>query len=276
MSVAAEVRTETALPEQLAVLLGGTPALRVATGSEMASAAEDLGVGPALLARVAAGDGTGWLRLYSPRPTVGFSRRDTREPGYPDAVAAAVDQGFQAAVRAPGGRAAAYHRSTLCFDLVLPDRGGDPVTRLAALGQVLAAVLVTQGVDARVGPVPDEYCPGRFSVNGAGAGKLVGTAGRRVRGALLLGGSIVVSDPVPLRRVIAAVYPFLGVRCDPHSVGAATDFGFTGSVAAMQTAVLAVLGTAAELRPSTLPPPAGAVPAGAVPDPADLPGPARS
>lgn len=254
MSVAAEVPTRTALPTQLAVLFGGVPTLRVVTGSERTSAAADLAIGPALLTRVGAGAPEAWLRLYQPVPTVGFSRRDTREPGYRSAVAAAQGLGFEPAVRAPGGRAAAYHRSTLCFDLVLPDRGADPVQRLAALGGVLVAVLVGLGVDARLGPVPDEYCPGRFSVNGGGTGKLVGTAGRRVRGALLLGGSIVVADPEPLRQVIAAVYPALGVTCDPDTVAAATDFGFEGTVARVQSALLEVVGTATALSTADLPP----------------------
>ncbi|GAA2001580.1 lipoate--protein ligase family protein [Nakamurella flavida] len=254
MTVTAEVGSGTALREQLAVLLGGAPELRVAAGSEMTSAAADLAVGPTLLTHVAAGDGAGWLRLYSPAPTVGFSRRDAREPGFADAVAIAADQGFQSAMRAPGGRAAAYHRSTLCFDLVVPDRGADAVARLAALGEVLAAVLRGRGVDARVGPVPDEYCPGRYSVNGGGRVKLIGTAGRRVRGALLLGGSIVVADAAPLRAVIGAVYPALGLHCDPESVGAAADLGFVGSVEDMQAALLATLGTATGLRPAALPP----------------------
>lgn len=248
MTAAAEVSDDTGLRTQLGVLLGDVPALRVVTGSEMTSAAADLAVGPALLGQVAADPTAGWLRLYQPLPTVGFSRRDTRETGYPAAVAAARALGFESAVRAPGGRAAAYHRSTVCFDLVLPDRGADPVQRLAALGHVLVAVLVRLGVDARLGPVPDEYCPGRFSVNGGGTGKLVGTAGRRVRGALLLGGSVVVADPEPLRQVIAAVYPALGVSCDPGTVAATTDFGFDGTPATMTAALLDTLAAAADQR----------------------------
>lgn len=249
-----DVRPDTALPAQLAVLLGDVPAVRVVVDSEMDSAAADLAVGPALLGRVGAGAAEAWLRLYRPQPTVGFSRRDTREPGYPHAAELARELGFAPAVRAPGGRAAAYHRSTLCFDLVLPDRGSDPVGRLAALGAVLVSVLRGQGVDARLGSVPDEYCPGRFSVNGGGTGKLVGTAGRRVRGALLLGGSMVVADPEPLRNVIAAIYPALGVRCDPRTVAAATGFGFTGSPATMLTALLSSLAGSVDLVDSALPP----------------------
>jgi lipoate-protein ligase A len=186
-------------------------------------------------------------------PTVGFSRRDSREAGFERAAAAAAGLGFEPAVRAPGGRAAAYHRSTLCFDLVLPDRGADPVQRLAALGAVLTRVLVDLGVDARLGPVPDEYCPGRFSVNGGGRGKIVGTAGRRVRGALLLGGSIVVTDAAPLRQVIDAVYRELGVSCDPRTLCGATDFGYVGSIPALAQALSHALSEWVTLVPADLP-----------------------
>ncbi len=251
MTVTAEVgSTDQA---QLRALFGDTTVLRFVPDSDLPSAAADLAVGPALLRRVATHPGEAWWRVYRPLPTVGFSRVDSRSPGYAAAVAAATARGFACAVRAPGGRAAAYHRSTLCFDLVLPDRGEDPVQRLAALGAVLTGALVACGVDARLGPVPDEYCPGRFSVNGGGTGKLVGTAGRRVRGALLLGGSVVVADPEPLRDVIDVVYRALGVTVDPGTVAAATDFGFTGTPASMLGHLAGWLSEAVELRPAVLP-----------------------
>lgn len=253
MRVAAEVGSPATPAEQLAVLVGDALVLHVVQDIDLPSAAADLAVGPALLRRVGDGCGEAWLRLYQPAPTVGFSRRDTREAGFAEAAAAAVELGFEPAVRAPGGRAAAYHRSTLCFDLVLPDRGADPVRRLAALGGLLTSVLVGLGVDARLGPVPDEYCPGRFSVNAGGRRKIVGTAGRRVRGALLLGGSVVVSDPEPLRQVIAVVYRALQVGCDPETVGAAADFGLTGDMSGLVGALSTTLSQALTLQPAALP-----------------------
>jgi octanoyl-[GcvH]:protein N-octanoyltransferase len=249
----AGVRTGAALHERLSTLFGQTRVLQVVPDSELASAAADLTVGPALLHRVGADSSQAWFRVYRPLPTVGFSRVDSRSPGFAAAVVAATARGFASAVRAPGGRAAAYHRSTVCFDLVLPDRGDHPVGRLAALGAVITAALVDCGVDARLGPVPDEYCPGTYSVNGGGTGKLAGTAGRRVRGALLLGGSIVVSDAEPLRAVIAAVYTALGVPCDPDTVAAATDFGFTGTPASLVDALCGLFAGSVDLRPAVLP-----------------------
>lgn len=215
-------------------LLGGVDKLFVAADSDLGTAALDLAVGPALLRSVvrmhsvARTPSTGWLRTYRPVPTVGFSRRDARAPNYSRATAVAREHGFQPAVRSPGGRAAAYHRSCLCFELVLPDAAERaPAQQMSALGELVAGVLCDLGVDARVGEVPGEYCPGRFSINAAGVVKIVGTAGRRVRGAILLGGSIIVADADPIRAVLAEVYPALGLTVDPATVAAATDFGCT-------------------------------------------------
>lgn len=207
-------------------LLRGVDELFVAADSDLGSAAADLAVGPALLRMVAGTPSTGWLRMYRPVPTVGFSRRDSMAPSYSRAAATARAHGFEPAVRSPGGRAAAYHRSCLCFELVLPDAGErNPVEQISALGDLVAGVLRQLGVDARVGEVPGEYCPGRFSVNAGGNKKIVGTAGRRVRGAILLGGSIIVADADPIRAVLAEVYPELALPLDPATVASAVDVG---------------------------------------------------
>jgi lipoate-protein ligase A len=242
-------------------LLGGVDALLVAADSDLGSAALDLAVGPALLRAVtdlrsvSGTSSTGWLRMYRPVPTVGFSRRDSKVPNYSRAVIAARGHGFEPAVRSPGGRAAAYHRSCLCFELVLPDSGErGPAQQMSALGDLVAGVLRDLGVDARVGEVPGEYCPGRFSVNAGGVAKIVGTAGRRVRGAILLGGSIIVADAAPIRAVLSDVYPALGLPLDPATVAAATDFGCTVENAdAVADALVSALGTHSRVSHAPLP-----------------------
>ena len=237
------------------VLLGGVDRLVVAADSDLGSAGADLAVGPALLQTVAGTPSTGWLRMYRPVATVGFSRRDTMAANYFQAVASAEGHGFQPAVRSPGGRAAAYHRSCLCFELVLPDAGDrNPVQQISALGDVVAGVLRDLGVDARVGEVPGEYCPGRFSVNAGGVAKIVGTAGRRVRGAILLGGSIVVDNAEPIRAVLGDVYLALGLPVDLSTVTSAVDVGCTvNDVDAIGAALVAALAPAADVSPAPLP-----------------------
>lgn len=255
MTVAQAPWRATSVVQARALLLAGVAELRVAVDADLGSAAADLAVGPALLRTVAGSTGTGWLRTYRPAPTVGFSRRDTLAQGYSPAVAAAQQHGFDTAVRAPGGRASAYHRTSLCFELVLPDSGErSPVQQISALGELLAGMLREQGVDARVGEVPGEYCPGRFSVNTGGRRKIIGTAGRRVRGALLLGGSIIVEDADPIRDVLAAVYAALELPLDPRTVASLADAGGSGDAAEVGRALVAALTRGVPTIPTSLPP----------------------
>jgi hypothetical protein len=79
------------------------------------------------------------------------------------------------------------------------------------------------GVDARVGPVPREFCPGEFTVNARGAVKLVGTAQRVLRHASLLAASVAVDGADRLRAVLVDVYSALELDMDPATVGSVAD-----------------------------------------------------
>jgi hypothetical protein len=74
-------------------------------------------------------------------------------------------------------------------------------------------------VDARVGAVPGEYCPGAFSVNARGTAKLVGTSQRITRDAWLFSSLIMVSGEERVRPVLTEVYAHLGQPFDPASAG---------------------------------------------------------
>jgi len=165
------------------------------------------------------------LRLYRPAPTVAFGRLDALRPGYRAAVAAARTHGFEPVLRAPGGHAVAYHEGCLGIDEVLGE--ADPIAgmhdRFASSGERLAGALRTLGVDSRVGRVPDEFCPGDFTVNARGAVKLVGTAQRVVRHASLLAASVVVHDARSIREVLRDVYEALELSWDPHTAGGVAD-----------------------------------------------------
>ncbi|MFN0282396.1 MAG: lipoyl protein ligase domain-containing protein [Kineosporiaceae bacterium] len=199
-----------------------TPLVVLRTPDGMAPL-DDVALGPALLTRAQADpDGAPVLRLAWPRPTLAFSRLDTLAPGWPDALAAARAHGFEPVVRQRGGRAAAYHEGCLLLDLVSPDR--DPRSgiraRYVAGAAVLAGALADLGLDARVGAVPGEYCPGDFSVSSGGRVKLAGTAQRVVRGAWLLSSMLVVRGADRLRAVLGDVHHALALDWDPASVGA--------------------------------------------------------
>lgn len=185
-------------------------------------------MGLALL-RAAAAERTDWLRCYRPPPTAGFTGLDRLAPGYRRASEVAVSHGFEPVRRGPGGRMAAYHRESLCIDVVLADSGScaltlDPWAGLAALALRLVELLRRCGIDARAGQVDGEYCPGRFSVNVDGRVKLAGTAARRVHGATLLSSVLVVDDVEPIRTVTTNVYGAMPFPFKPATVGGAVEY----------------------------------------------------
>jgi octanoyl-[GcvH]:protein N-octanoyltransferase len=179
----------------------------------------------ALVERVNEGALGPLLRLYRPAPTLAFGRLDALRPGFAAAAAAAREHGFEPVVRAPGGHAVAYHEGCLVVDELHP--ADDPIAgmqeRFAQSSEVLATALRELGVDARVGRVPREFCPGAFTVNARGAVKLVGTAQRVVRRASLLAASVAVRDADALRGVLADVYRALALDWDPATSAGVAD-----------------------------------------------------
>jgi octanoyl-[GcvH]:protein N-octanoyltransferase len=185
----------------------------------------EVAVAHALVERVNEGAFERVLRVYRPSATVAFGRLDALRPGFGEAAAAARSHGFEPVLRAPGGHAVAYHEGCLGIDEVVGEQ--DPIAgmhdRFAASGSLLAGALRALGVDARVGRVPGEFCPGEFTVNARGAVKLVGTAQRVLRHASLLAASVAVSGADSLRSVLRDVYAALELDWDPATVGAVGD-----------------------------------------------------
>jgi octanoyl-[GcvH]:protein N-octanoyltransferase len=184
--------------------------------------AMELAVAHAMVRRAASGEVKEALRIYRPAvPVVVFGRRDTHQPGFEAAVRSARNAGFEPLVRAVGGRPVAYTTESLVIDHVkheqLAPEGLE--TRFKRFGLMYADVLREFGIDARVGAVPGEYCPGAHSVNARGVVKLVGTGQRVVRNAWLFSALIVVGDDALLQPLLADVYRHLDLPFDPVSVG---------------------------------------------------------
>jgi octanoyl-[GcvH]:protein N-octanoyltransferase len=183
----------------------------------------DVALGPLLL-RQGLGDARDILRIYSPAPTAAFSRRDTLRPGYQRAAEAVRHLGFDPVVRPQGGSLAAYHRGSVVIDHVhrAAQTSPDPVERFQRFAAMHATMLAGLGADARIGPVPGEYCPGEYSIN-AGGVKVVGSAQRVTRDGWLFSTVIQVSGTALLREVHTAAYSELGYDFDPGTVGALED-----------------------------------------------------
>ena len=223
-------------------------------GSAGADPALDVALPHALLGLVAAGHRGPVLRSYRPRPTVAFGRRDSFLAGFPDAVAAAKRREFTPVVRGAGGRAAAYDEGCLVLDLIMP--AADSMTgiqaRFSVEAELQARALRGLGVDARVGEVPGEYCPGEFSVNARGQTKLIGAAQRIVRGAWLLSSVVVVEPAAAIRAVLEDVYAALGLEWDPATTGSVADEAPGVSIEAIRDALLGEYAQRETLAPASL------------------------
>jgi octanoyl-[GcvH]:protein N-octanoyltransferase len=223
-------------------------------GSAGADPALDIALPNALLALVADGRRGPVLRSYRPRPTVAFGRRDGFLPGFASAAAAASRRGYTPVIRGAGGRAAAYDEGCLVFDVVMPaaDSTAGIQARFSDEAQRQAHALRSLGVDARVGEVPGEYCPGEFSVNARGETKLVGAAQRIVRGAWLLSTVVVVQPAGALRAVLEDVYSELGLEWDPATAGSVADEVPGTAVEEVRDAILAQYAARTSLIPRAL------------------------
>jgi octanoyl-[GcvH]:protein N-octanoyltransferase len=171
--------------------------------------------------RVAAGELPETLRIAHPGTTVAFAKRDVVAPGYEAAVRAAREHGFEATLRLAGGRAAIFHDGTMEIGHAVPDdepRAGIH-ERFRQTAERLARALGTLGVDARVGEIAGEYCPGRYSVNARGAAKLAGIGQRIVAGGSHTGVVLVVSGGQRVNDVLRPVYAALQIPWEPQVSG---------------------------------------------------------
>jgi octanoyl-[GcvH]:protein N-octanoyltransferase len=222
-------------------------------------AARSTAIARAVLMRVAAGELPPTFRIHRPGRILAFSKQDAASPGFPDAVRAARALGFEPVVRLAGGRAAVYHEQTLALSWAVPDRRPSARTeaRFRELAELLREALSDLGVDARVGEVPREYCPGAWSVNARGATKLAGTGQRLIAGAAHRGAVIVVAAGDLVRDALVPTYEALALDWDPATAGSVEDEVARVTTAQVQDGIIARLAeryelAEAELDPETL------------------------
>jgi lipoate-protein ligase A len=208
-------------------------------------------VSRAILTRVAADELPATMRVHRPAREVAFGRQDVAAPGYPAAREAARAAGFAPVERLAGGRAAVFHEGTIAFARAFPDPEPPKRTyeRFMEMAKLVADALRRMGVDARIGEVPGEYCPGAYSVNAKGRRKLSGIGQRMIRGAAHVGGVIVVSGEDLVRDALVPVYQALDLEWDPGTSGSiAAELGRDVTVDEAIEAVVAELGAAHDLE----------------------------
>jgi lipoate-protein ligase A len=178
-----------------------------------------------ILQRVAAGNLPPTIRIHRPGDEVAFGRQDVASPGYEAAAEAARGAGFAAVERLAGGRAAVFHRGTIAIARAYRDPQPPKRTyaRFEEMAGLIADTLRGVGVDARVGEVPGEYCPGAYSVNALGATKLAGIGQRMIRGGAHMGGVVVASGGREIARVLEPVYRALELDWDPATSGSVSE-----------------------------------------------------
>ena len=212
--------------------------------------AYDTAVSRAQLVAVGEGGGPAALRLYEPGDAVAFSLLDRVQPGFREAVAEARARGFDALLRLAGGRAAVFTRETLGFAWCIsdPEPRAHIGERFEEIAATIAAALRRLGVDARVGAVPGEYCPGDHSVNARGQTKLMGVGQRIVKGAAHVGGVLVLGKSARIRDVLVPVYERMGFAWNPATVGSLEDEVGVVARAAVLDALLAELAKRHEIE----------------------------
>lgn len=189
------------------------------------------------------------VRVWQPPKQVVFGRRDAREDGYDDAVAAAQDRGFPTVERETGGRAVAYTGNTVAFLRAKPvrDEREDIHSRFERMMAELRTALRELDVDCRPGEPEASFCPGSHSLQAEG--KVVGLAQRISDGVALTAGQLVVADHAAIGAVLEPIYDSLGVPFDPQSVGSIErSGGITDPETVLETVERELLGDASDVK----------------------------
>lgn len=200
------------------------------------------GLQQAVLEEVASGDRGPTALIWTSAPYVGATRRETRFPGFNDAVRAVEDLGFPVLVRNSGGGAVAANEGSISFSVTYPvgEMGQNLYERYTDGVDLVAAALRRVGVEAEGGEVEGEFCPGAYSVRSGGAlgVKHAGLAQRVTRGAARLEALILVSDTQNLIPVLERFHGALGL---PFRAGSIKDIeaSVTQVIEALSEEVLA-------------------------------------
>ena len=197
------------------------PPLRVIDASFPGEADLGTGISAALMRRVARGQIEPTMRLHRTGPSLAFGKLDKLRPGYRHAVAIARKHGYEPVERLAGGRAAVFHEGSISFSRATRQAGAYAGTRerFGDMSTTIAAALGELGVDARIGEVPGEYCPGEYSVNARGEAKLAGIGQRVITGGAHVGGVVVIRGAGRIRAVLEPIYEALELEWLPATTG---------------------------------------------------------
>jgi octanoyl-[GcvH]:protein N-octanoyltransferase len=187
--------------------------------------------------QVAAGARAPTVSITPSTRHVGVTRRDTFRPGFAEAIRASRQEGYPVLVRSSGGGATAAHHGTLGFSIIRSATdGGSRRTVRDRYDEAAALVLGAfsrLGIEAEVGEVRDEFCPGDHSIRVGGweeGTKVVGIAQRITRRATSVGGIVLVEGEEELARILERVYAAMRLPFRSESVGSLRRAGSRAGV----------------------------------------------
>jgi octanoyl-[GcvH]:protein N-octanoyltransferase len=191
---------------------------------------------------------SGLLRIRRPKPTAAFSPQDTAHANYAQARDLTQRRGFTPVERGTGGRLTVFDEGALGITLVAPhvESHAHMMARYDIFAGAIAKGLKRLGIDARIGELPNEYCPGKFSINARGRVKLVGIAQRMTKHAYQMGAVISVARSNEACAAIADAYEVMSLPFDAATYGGINDLvpqaTFEDVATAMRAEVTAILG----------------------------------
>ena len=199
--------------------------LKLIVGPHFMQPESEISISPRLLNHAVEQSAGAFVRIYRPKPTMAFSTRDRADPSFSHLLAISKEHGFAPVTRSPGGRVVAYHEESVVVDFLSSENSPHAFIkeRFEALGAIFVEVLALLGITAKVGEIPREYCPGKYSVT-SNSVKLVGSAQRLVRGGWLLSSSIIVRNGLPVRNVLSDIYSAMDYDMDPRTIVALNEF----------------------------------------------------
>lgn len=176
-------------------------------------------------------------------------------PGYRAAVTASSTRGYLPVERLAGGRAAIFHEDTIAFSWASPS--DEPKAGITRRFETLCTIMVDAfaglGLDARIGEIEGEYCPGRYSINIAGRRKILGVGQRLIRGAAHVGGVIVVDGRDRVNDILDPVYRALALEWSPDATGDIAEYAPDATWHAVADAITDEFGRRFDIVPEAIP-----------------------
>lgn len=162
------------------------------------------------------------LLIYRPGREALFSGQDKHTPGFPAAVEASKNAGFLPLRRSSGGRAIVFHPG--CMALSWTSFGEDALggidSRFETFTVWIRDAMRSLGLQAEIGELENEYCPGEWSVH-IGGRKVAGVAQRVSPPGAQVSAVITLEEAELSNSVLVPVYDALGLPLDPEKTGAA-------------------------------------------------------